>query len=208
MSCCLCFNSRYVRLTEDVVVETSEDHSWGRYYFRPRNKTNTKAIVEEPEETYNDDMASVKERHRFSSLLDANILFATNTHPSLPQWKVMYRDAVLGTCIWEKAGVCHVLTHESKGVFAEEVAKVFFDPKDKDWDPSVQSYDIIENITDMAYVAHYVFKPVWPATQRESVICCEIQELEHGTWVVSSQSVDHEMRPKVSLLPFFLFFLN
>ena len=202
-SCCFCcLSNRYVRLTEDVVLETDEHngHTKGIYYFHPPDQEGiSRKDIETASESGSeeDDMHAIegRVRHRFHADMDASVTMASNIHPSLPKWTLMYQDPTQKTSIWEKAGFCHVLTSECNGVFAEELAKTFWDPDQKDWDPSIESYSNLETLTNNAYVAYYLFKPVWPAAQRESVLCSEIIELPNGTWAVSSQSVENETRP-------------
>ena len=53
----------------------------------------------------------------------------------------------------------HCITR--KNLYAEEIAMAFWNPDKemkKDWDPMIDTFEIKERLTSMAYVAHIVFK--------------------------------------------------
>ena len=82
-------------------------------------------------------------------------------------------------------------------LYAEEIARAFWDPDmelKQDWDPTLEVFEVKEKLTDMAYVAHLTFKPFWPTTQRDCVLCCEMVPLVNDGWAVCNQSVDHPDR--------------
>ena len=61
----------------------------------------------------------------------------------------------------------------------------------QDWDPTLEVFEVKEKLTDLAYVAHLTFKPFWPTTQRDCVLCSEMVPLVNDGWAVCNQSVDH-----------------
>ena len=59
-------------------------------------------------------------------------------------------------------------------LYAEEIARAFWDPNPdlkKGWDPTIETFEYIEDLAELAYVGHIVFKPYWPASQRLGVAC-------------------------------------
>lgn len=79
-------------------------------------------------------------------------------------------------------------------LYAEEIARAFWDPDmelKQDWDPTLEVFEVKEKLTDLAYVAHLTFKPFWPTTQRDCVLCSEMVPLVNDGWAVCNQSVDH-----------------
>ena len=60
-------------------------------------------------------------------------------------------------------------TLEVEYLYAEEIARAFWDPNPnlkKGWDPTIEKFEQIEDLAELAYVGHLVFQNYWPATQR------------------------------------------
>ena len=87
-----------------------------------------------------------------------------------------------------------VATMRAPCLYAEEIARAFWDPNvdmKKSWDPTLESFENVERLSDMAFVAHIVFKTMWPASQRDAVLCSEMTPLSNDGWLVCNQSVVH-----------------
>ncbi|KAH9506414.1 Collagen type IV alpha-3-binding protein, variant 2 [Dermatophagoides farinae] len=111
--------------------------------------------------------------------------------------------------------VCDPLkaVHTVKGVTAHEVCHQFFSPDVRfDWENTLDSMKVVENINPNTLVFHQIHKRVWPAAQRDTVFWSHIRKIDADTlrtkchpnstgkklpynvWIVCNNSVD---RPDV-----------
>lgn len=198
---CLCFRRKYRKIDENVVLETNSEETWGIYWFREIPKVETKKERAPDPVTY-----SVMQRvHRFSDIVEKKVATATAIDLKDKQWKTLRADHSTGFVMLGRLGASQgnetsrLATMTAPFLYAEEVARAFWqdDAEVKaGWDPTMESFKNVEKLTDLAYVAHIVFKTIWPATQRDCVICSEMVPLKDDGWAVSNQSVFHPRCPE------------
>ncbi|CAI5437414.1 unnamed protein product [Caenorhabditis angaria] len=71
-------------------------------------------------------------------------------------------------------------THCVKGVTALEFMHYFYDARYKmQWDHTLDSMSVVENISSDAVVLHQKHKTVWPAAPRESLFVSHIRRVDH-----------------------------
>ena len=207
--------SRYQKVTEDVVVELNEEETRGVYWFKELPK-----VTRRPKIVPDENFQFLKTIHRFSALVESRVGEATNITPEPNEWRIIYQDNSSGFKMCESSlslafsfgpvfktsnkgklrgkfndDVPRVGTMQVDHLYAEEVARAFWDPDielKQDWDPTVQSFECVEKLADLAYVCHIVFKKFWPATQRDCVMCSEMVPLLNDGWAVCNQSVLHD----------------
>ncbi|XP_077087771.1 ceramide transfer protein isoform X2 [Siphateles boraxobius] len=93
-------------------------------------------------------------------------------------------------------------THSVRGVTGHEVCHYFWDTAYRnDWETTIESFQVVETLSDKAVIIHQTHKRVWPASQRDvlyvSVICkiLSTNENDPDTWLVCNFSVDHDSYP-------------
>lgn len=112
----------------------------------------------------------------------------------------MYRREV------EEGGVvCDPLkaVHTVKGVTGHEMCHYFFIPEVRfDWETTLETMKVIEEIDTSTLVFHQVHKRVWPATQRDAVFWSHMRRVPndedkdaHDIWIVCNHSTEHEAAP-------------
>ena len=206
---------RYRRVTDTVVVEVNEEETKGVYWFRDLPKVTSRATEKLNEFQF------LKRIHRFSALIENRVGEAANITPEPKGWRVVNQDHESGFKMCESlfTSVSYLLaslppfypkgklkgnynddvprvgTMQVDHLYAEEVARAFWDPDielKKDWDPTMESFECVEKLAELAYVCHMVFKKFWPVTQRDCVMCSEMVPLEDDGWAVCNQSVYHQ----------------
>lgn len=107
--------------------------------------------------------------------------------------------------------VCDPLkaVHTVRGVSAHEVCHQFFSPDVRfDWENTLESMKVVEDINPNTLIFHQIHKRVWPAAQRDTVFWSHIRRVDADTlranghpnsstkplpdnvWVVCNNSVD------------------
>ena len=188
-----CYRQRYRKVAEDIVLETNENESKGIYWFRDLPKaTITRGHRAEQKQGYQ----VLKRIHRFSAMIESKVGDAVAIIPKAPEWRVMYEEKTTGFKMCElrqflffsrkstfllisvspgqlrgrgNKDIGRVGTLEVEYLYAEEIARAFWDPNPnlkKGWDPTIEKFEHIENLAELAYVGHLVFQNFWPATQR------------------------------------------
>ena len=98
--------------------------------------------------------------------------------------------------------VCDPLkaVHTVKGVTGHEMCHHFFSPDVRfDWENTLDSMNVIEEINPNTLVFHQIHKRVWPAAQRDTVFWSHIRRINpsekdspnlHDIWIVCNNSAD------------------
>lgn len=107
--------------------------------------------------------------------------------------------------------VCDPLkaVHTVKGVTGHEMCYHFFSPDVRwDWENTLESMKVVEEVNPNTLVFHQIHKRVWPAAQRDAVFWSHIRKVApvsaappdlRDIWIVSNKSCDYHNIP-VSLL--------
>lgn len=80
--------------------------------------------------------------------------------------------------------VCDPLkaVHTVRGVSAHEVCHQFFSPDVRfDWENTLESMKVVEDINPNTLIFHQVHKRVWPAAQRDTVFSSHIRRIDSDT---------------------------
>ncbi|XP_058631030.1 ceramide transfer protein isoform X4 [Onychostoma macrolepis] len=93
-------------------------------------------------------------------------------------------------------------THAVRGVTGHEVCHYFWDTAFRnDWETTVESFQVVETLSDKAVIIHQTHKRVWPASQRDVLYVSIISKIlstnenDPDTWLVCNFSVDHDGYP-------------
>uniref|UniRef100_A0A8C1LMQ4 Ceramide transfer protein n=1 Tax=Cyprinus carpio TaxID=7962 RepID=A0A8C1LMQ4_CYPCA len=93
-------------------------------------------------------------------------------------------------------------THAVKGVTGHEVCHYFWDTAFRnDWETTIESFQVVETLSDKAVIIHQTHKRVWPASQRDVLYVSVIRKIlstnenDPDTWLVCNFSVDHDSYP-------------
>ncbi|XDV20254.1 hypothetical protein PO909_025607 [Leuciscus waleckii] len=90
-------------------------------------------------------------------------------------------------------------THSVRGVTGHEVCHYFWDTAYRnDWETTIESFQVVETLSDKAVIIHQTHKRVWPASQRDVLYVSVIRKIlstnenDPDTWLVCNFSVDHD----------------
>ncbi|XP_061822255.1 ceramide transfer protein-like isoform X1 [Nerophis lumbriciformis] len=90
-------------------------------------------------------------------------------------------------------------THSVKGVTGHEVCHYFWDTAYRnDWETTIESFNIVETLSDNAVIVYQTHKRVWPASQRDVLYLSAMRKImasnesDPDTWLVCNFSVDHD----------------
>lgn len=99
-------------------------------------------------------------------------------------------------------------THVVQGVTAREMAHYFFDKDVRmDWESTLESSKVLEQLSESSIIMHQIYKRVWPSSQRDTVFLSHIREIplsdagerlenEVGRpWIVCNNSMEHPDAP-------------
>ncbi|XP_056314458.1 ceramide transfer protein isoform X2 [Danio aesculapii] len=93
-------------------------------------------------------------------------------------------------------------THAVRGVTGHEVCHYFWDTAYRnDWETTVESFQVVETLSDQACIIHQTLKRVWPASQRDVLYVSVMRKIlstnenDPDTWLVCNFSVDHDGYP-------------
>ncbi|RWS23706.1 collagen type IV alpha-3-binding protein-like protein [Leptotrombidium deliense] len=85
-----------------------------------------------------------------------------------------------------------------RGITGHEACYHFFSPDVRwDWENTLESMKVIEEINENTLIFHQIHKRVWPAAQRDTVFWSHIrrsdipQEKLHDVWIVCNNSTDY-----------------
>ncbi|XP_061763897.1 ceramide transfer protein-like isoform X2 [Nerophis ophidion] len=90
-------------------------------------------------------------------------------------------------------------THSVKGVTGHEVCHYFWDTAYRnDWETTIESFNVVETLSDNAVIVYQTHKRVWPASQRDVLYLSAMRKImasnesDPDTWLVCNFSVDHD----------------
>ncbi|GBP64443.1 Collagen type IV alpha-3-binding protein [Eumeta japonica] len=82
--------------------------------------------------------------------------------------------------------------HRVKGVSARELCHYFFNPRYRyDWETTLETMTIVEEVSPDAMIFHQTFKRVWPASQRDALFWSHVRAAPHHTYAVTNHSTTH-----------------
>ncbi|KJE89192.1 collagen type IV alpha-3-binding protein [Capsaspora owczarzaki ATCC 30864] len=155
------------------------------------------------------------EQVKLDAMCAGNYTRATEDISHDREWKLVHTEGVMNVYRKEIVDGERILDllkayHTVEGVAAGEVARNFwsFDSR-LEWEATVDSAHALAIPDDTTIVIHSVFKRVWPATQRETVIVDHIRPISAALasespahagpgWMVVCVSTDH---PKAPIVP-------
>lgn len=80
--------------------------------------------------------------------------------------KVYRRDYEEGGIVLDPMKATHVV----QGVTAREMAHYFFDKDVRmDWESTLESSKVLEQLSESSIIMHQIYKRVWPSSQRHTV---------------------------------------
>uniref|UniRef100_A0A8C9Z143 Ceramide transporter 1 n=1 Tax=Sander lucioperca TaxID=283035 RepID=A0A8C9Z143_SANLU len=90
-------------------------------------------------------------------------------------------------------------THSVKGVTGHEICHYFWDTTYRnDWETTIESFNVVETLSDNAAIVYQTHKRVWPASQRDVLYLSAMRKImannenDPDTWLVCNFSVDHD----------------
>ncbi|XP_013788859.1 collagen type IV alpha-3-binding protein-like [Limulus polyphemus] len=115
------------------------------------------------------------------------------------EMKMYRRELEEGGMVLDPLKAVHVV----QGVTGHEVCHYFFSPDVRfDWETTLESMKIIEEIDSKTLIFHQVHKRVWPATQRDALFWSHMRQVPNNDdsdaqtiWLVCNHSTDHEDVP-------------
>ncbi|PFX23451.1 Collagen type IV alpha-3-binding protein [Stylophora pistillata] len=90
-------------------------------------------------------------------------------------WNLVYEDGDLKVYRrdYEEGGIVldpMKATHVVQGVTAREMAHYFFDKDVRmDWESTLESSKVLEQLSESSIIMHQIYKRVWPSSQRDTV---------------------------------------
>jgi len=93
-------------------------------------------------------------------------------------------------------------THTVKGVTARELCHYFFRPEVRcEWEHTIETMNVLEEVSDDTLIFLQVHKRVWPSTQRDALFWSHMRKVEPededavDTWIVCNKSCSHSSSP-------------
>nr|XP_020469228.1 collagen type IV alpha-3-binding protein-like isoform X1 [Monopterus albus] len=90
-------------------------------------------------------------------------------------------------------------THSVRGVTGREVCHYFWDTTYRnDWETTIDSFKVVETLSENAAIVYQLHKRVWPASQRDVLYLSAMRKIlansenSPETWLVCNFSVDHD----------------
>ncbi len=127
--------------------------------------------------------------HKYRNLIDSSF----NTKINMQDWS-LYSEYENCDIFSSNKNDKKMAIKKVKGLYAHEIASRFWNIDDTiklEWDQSIQSMKILEQLSPNCAVIHLKMKRVWPAKARDCVICTEILQIADNEWVVNNISVDY-----------------
>lgn len=93
--------------------------------------------------------------------------------------------------------------HTVRGITGHEMCHYFFSPEYRyDWESTMESMKVLEEIDPCTLLFHQIHKRVWPATQRDALFWSHIRQMPndedpdaHDIWIVCNHSAEHPDTP-------------
>ncbi|CAG9795609.1 unnamed protein product [Diatraea saccharalis] len=85
--------------------------------------------------------------------------------------------------------------HKVRGVSAREMCHYFFNPRYRyEWETTLETMTIVEEISSDAMVFHQTFKRIWPASQRDALFWSHVRA-DGDTYAVTNHSTTNNDYP-------------
>ncbi|KAJ0174033.1 hypothetical protein K1T71_010179 [Dendrolimus kikuchii] len=79
--------------------------------------------------------------------------------------------------------------HKVRGVSAREMCHYFFNPRYRyEWETTLETMTIVEEISSDAMVFHQTFKRIWPASQRDALFWSHVRSSSDYAYAVTNHS--------------------
>ncbi|KPJ03286.1 PREDICTED: collagen type IV alpha-3-binding protein [Papilio xuthus] len=86
--------------------------------------------------------------------------------------------------------------HKVRGVSAREMCHYFFNPRYRyEWETTLETMTIVEEISSDALVFHQTFKRIWPASQRDALFWSHVRASDDNTYAVTNHSTSNTDYP-------------
>lgn len=86
--------------------------------------------------------------------------------------------------------------HKVRGVTAREMCHYFFNPRYRyEWETTLETMTIVEEISADALVFHQTFKRIWPASQRDALFWSHVRHSSDDTYAVTNHSTTNADYP-------------
>ncbi|XP_026763481.1 ceramide transfer protein [Galleria mellonella] len=86
--------------------------------------------------------------------------------------------------------------HKVRGVSAREMCHYFFNPRYRfEWETTLETMNIVEEISSDAMVFHQTFKRIWPASQRDALFWSHVRASDDHTYAVTNHSTTNPEYP-------------
>lgn len=79
--------------------------------------------------------------------------------------------------------------HKVRGVSAREMCHYFFNPRYRyEWETTLETMTIVEEVSSDAMVFHQTFKRIWPASQRDALFWSHVRSTSDYAYAVTNHS--------------------
>ncbi|CAG5029501.1 unnamed protein product [Parnassius apollo] len=86
--------------------------------------------------------------------------------------------------------------HKVRGVSAREMCHYFFNPRYRyEWETTLETMTIVEQVSADALVFHQTFKRIWPASQRDALFWSHVRASRGNTYAVTNHSTSNPDYP-------------
>ncbi|XP_022837316.1 collagen type IV alpha-3-binding protein isoform X1 [Spodoptera litura] len=86
--------------------------------------------------------------------------------------------------------------HKVRGVTAREMCHYFFNPRYRyEWETTLETMTIVEEIASDSLVFHQTFKRIWPASQRDALFWSHVRQSSENTYAVTNHSTTNADYP-------------
>ncbi|KAL0820279.1 hypothetical protein ABMA28_006192 [Loxostege sticticalis] len=86
--------------------------------------------------------------------------------------------------------------HKVRGVSAREMCHYFFNPRYRyEWETTLETMTIVEEMSSDALVFHQTFKRIWPASQRDALFWSHVRASDSNTYAVTNHSTTNAEYP-------------
>ncbi|XP_052448103.1 ceramide transfer protein isoform X3 [Carassius gibelio] len=194
--------SRRISLPPDTYFSISTQ----KYLTKPHSQTSSSSSI--------DLVSSSDGVHRFSAQIEemvkSHMNYSLQDVGGDANWQLVVEEGEMKVYrreVEENGIVLDPLkaTHAVRGVTGHEVCHYFWDTAFRnDWETTVESFKVVETLSDKAVLIHQTHKRVWPASQRDVLYVSVMQKIlstnenDPDTWLVCNFSVDHDGYPPSS----------